>query len=145
MRTKGFAIAMGIGLIVMAIFVGGIVLKQRGSTPRLVGEIVNVRTLGVEPDASVAIVDLNVTNDSKLLFIVQQTGMSVLDSNSLPHEGRIVSASDTDRLFSLFPALGAKTAEVLVIRTASARGIPVRPRWRRASRFRRPSWTPARS
>jgi hypothetical protein len=122
MRSKGFLIALGIGLAVMAVFVGGILLKQRGSTPRLRGEISNVRTLGVEENASVAIVDFVCVNDSKLLFIVHLTGMTVTDAGGRVHEGRILSASDTKQLFDFFPALGARTADALVMKTRLGAG-----------------------
>ena len=117
MPSKGFVVALGIGLAVAAVLVSAILLKQRGSTPRLAGGITNVRTLGVEESASVAIVDFRFTNDSKLLFIVQQTGMTVLDSAGNVREGRILSASDTNQLFELFPALGPKAADTLIMKT----------------------------
>jgi hypothetical protein len=116
MVQKGFLTALGIGLGVAALLVAGILLKQRGSTARLAGAITNVRTLGVEENASVAFVDFRFTNDSKLLFIVQQTGMTVTDSIGNVREGRILSASDTNQLFDLFPALGTKTADPLIMK-----------------------------
>lgn len=116
MPSKGFLVAFGVGLTVAAVLVAGILLKQRGSTPRLAGGITNVRTLGVEENASVAIVDFRFTNDSRLLFIVQQTGMTVVDSTGTVREGRILSASDTNQLFDLFPALGPKAADTLIMK-----------------------------
>ena len=116
MPHKGFLTALGIGLAVVAVLVAGILLKQRGSTPRLAGAITNVRTLGVEENAAVAFVDFRFTNDSKMLFIVQQTGMTVSDSAGNVREGRILSASDTNHLFDLFPALGPKAAEPLIMK-----------------------------
>lgn len=110
------------GLSAVGVFVGLIVYKQRGSTPRLVGEISNVRTLGMDQSSSVAIVDFRFTNDSKLLFVVQSTGMSVLDAQGEPRQGRIISASDANSLFELFPALGAKTAETIVLKNRVAAG-----------------------
>jgi hypothetical protein len=116
MPHKSFLTAFGIGLAVAAVLVTGILLKQRGTTPRLAGAITSVRTLGVEENASVAFVDFRFTNDSKLLFIVQQTGMTVTDSIGNVREGRILSASDTKQLFDLFPALGPQTADPLIMK-----------------------------
>jgi hypothetical protein len=116
MPNKSFLTALGIGLAVVVVLVGGILLKQRGSTARLAGAITNVRTLGVEENAAVAFVDFRFTNDSKLLFIVQQTGMTVTDSIGNVREGRILSASDTNQLFDLFPALGPKAADPLIMK-----------------------------
>lgn len=114
--------AVAAGLAIVLVFVLGVVWKQRGSTPRLVGEITNVRTLGVEESASVAIVDFRFVNDSKLLFIVHGTGMTVTDSVGRVHEGRILSASHTNELFTLFPALGAKAADTLIMKTRLGAG-----------------------
>lgn len=116
MPNKSFLTALGIGLAVAAVLVTGILLKQRGTTPRLAGAITNVRTLGVEENAAVAFVDFRFTNDSKLLFIVQQTGMTVTDSIGNVREGRILSASDTNQLFDLFPALGPRAADPLIMK-----------------------------
>ena len=116
MPSKSFLAAMGIGLVVAALLVVAIVFQQQGSTPRLAGEITNVRTLGVEEAASVAIVDFRFVNDSKLRFIVQDTGMTVVDAAGDVRTGRILSASDTNQLFALFPALGPKAAEGLVMK-----------------------------
>ena len=116
MPGKGFLVAFGIGLAVAVALVSGILLKQRGSTPRLAGEITNVRTLGVEEAASVAIVDFRFANDSRLLFIVQQTGMTVVDATGNVREGRILSASDTNSLFELFPALGPRATDTLIMK-----------------------------
>lgn len=116
MPSKGFLAAMGIGLVVMALLVVAVVFQQQGSTPRLAGEITNVRTLGVEEAASVAIVDFRFVNDSKLRFVVQDTGMTMVDAAGDLRTGRILSASDTNQLFVLFPALGPKAAEGLVMK-----------------------------
>ena len=114
---KGFLISMAIGLAVVGIFVGLVVYKQRGSTPRLVGEIASVRTLEMDESSSVAIVDLRVTNDSRLLFIVRETAMRAVDAKGEARQGRIISASDAKRLFELFPALGSISSEMLIIKT----------------------------
>jgi hypothetical protein len=121
-RSKGFLIALGAGLGVVAFVVAGVVWKQRGSTPHLAGEITQVRTLGVEASASVAIVDFRVTNDSRLLFIVNETAMRVEDPIGNIREGRILSASDANALFELFPALGPRGADTLTIKTRIGAG-----------------------
>jgi hypothetical protein len=122
MLTKGFGIALVIGLAVVGLFVGGVLFKQRDTTPRLTGEITNVRTLGVEENASVAIADFRYTNDSKMLFIVQQTSMTVTDAAGQIREGRILSAADTNQLFQLFPALGPRAADTLIMKTRIGSG-----------------------
>jgi hypothetical protein len=122
MLTKGFGIALVIGLVVAGLIVAAILFQQRGATPRLAGEITQVRTLGVEESASVAIADFRYTNDSKMLFIVQQTGMTVTDAAGQIREGRILSAADSHQLFQLFPALGPRAADTLIMKTRIGSG-----------------------
>ncbi len=117
MPNKGQLAAVGIGILVMAIFVGLIVLKQRGSTPHLAGEITQIRTLGMDQAAAVAIVDFRFTNDSRYRFIVQSADLLVVDSKGETRKGAAVAASNTKELFELFPALGTITAESLVLKT----------------------------
>ena len=116
MPNKGFLIALGLGGAVVAVLIGLVVLKQQGSTPRLAGAITNVRTLGMDESSSVAIVDFRFVNESRLRFIVQSTGMTLVDSKGETREGQIIAAADTNELFKLFPAIGAKAGETLIIK-----------------------------
>ena len=117
MFNKSTLLSLAAGLVVAGVVVGLIVLKQQGATPRLAGQITNVRTLGMDQSSSVAIVDFRFTNDSKYRFVVGSTAMSVVDAQGQSHEGRILAAADIRQLFELFPALGLKTGEPLIIKT----------------------------
>jgi hypothetical protein len=125
MPNRSTLLALVLGLVVASLLVALIVYKQSGSTPRLEGEITGVRTLGMDRSSAVAIVDFRVTNTSRYTFIVQSTGMSVADAKGQPHQGQIVAASDADELFRLFPVLGAKSAETLIIKTKIPPGASV--------------------
>jgi len=120
MPNKSLLVKIGLGLAVAAALVGLILVKQRGATPRLAGEVTSVRTLGMDAASSVAIVDFRLTNPSRILFVVQSTGMSLVDASGQTRPGQMVAASDANYLFELFPALGARTAETLVIKTRIA-------------------------
>lgn len=117
MRIKAILVRLAIGLAVASAIVGVILLVQQGATPRLAGEITNVRTLGMDQSSSVAIVDFKFVNDSKHLFIVGTTDMSVIDPIGNARQGQILAASSIKDLFELFPALGEKTGEPLIIKT----------------------------
>jgi hypothetical protein len=125
MINKRTLVAMGAGLVVAAVLVAAIVFIQRGSTPRLVGEISRVRTLEMDPSSSVAIADFRFTNDSHYAFIIATIDLSVIDFKGETRPGQVISASDANRLFQLFPALGTKTAEPLIIKTKVAPGASV--------------------
>ena len=123
MFNKSILISMAVGLVVASVVVGVIVLKQQGASPRLAGQITNVRTLGMDQSSSVAIVDFRFTNDSKYRFVVGSTAMSVVDAQGQSHEGRILAASNIHQLFELFPALGLKAGEPLIIKTRIPQGV----------------------
>ena len=117
MVNKSTLVTLGLGLAVASVVVGLIVLKQRGSTPRLVGEISQVRTLGMDPSSSVAIADFHFTNSSRYTFIVQLSDMAVVDAKGETRQGQVISADHVNQLFELFPALGPKNGEPLIIKT----------------------------
>ena len=122
MPNKSALVSLGMGLVVAAVIVGLIVLKQQGSTPRLAGRITAVRTLGMDESSSVAIVDFRFTNDSRYRFVVGDCAMSVVDAKGETRQGQVISASHTAQLFELFPALGLKAGEPLIIKTKIAPG-----------------------
>ena len=118
--NKTTLISLALGLVVVSVFIGLVILKQRGSTPRVAGEITAVRTLGMDESSAVAIVDFRVTNTSRYPLIVGGTDMSVVDAKGETRQGQIISASDIHRLFELFPAIGIKMGEPLIIKTRIA-------------------------
>ena len=118
--NKTLLASMKLGLAAAAAIVGLIVLRQRGSTPDLVGEITAVRTLGMDASSSVAIVDFQFTNESRFPFIVRSCEMTVVGAKGEAQQGQIVAASDANQLFDLFPALGLKAGEPLIIKTKIA-------------------------
>ena len=118
--NKTLLASMALGLAGAAAIVGLIVLRQRGVTPDLVGEITAVRTLGMDASSSVAIVDLRFTNEGRFPFIVRTCEMSVVDAKGETQQGQVVAASDANQLFDLFPAVGLKAGEPLTIKTKIA-------------------------
>ncbi|MBI3667945.1 MAG: hypothetical protein HY236_17230 [Acidobacteria bacterium] len=118
--NKTLLASLGLGLAAAAGIVGLIVLKQRGATPDLVGQITAVRTLGMDASSSVAIVDFQFTNESRFPFIVKSCEMSVVDLKGETQTGQVAAAGDANQLFDLFPALGLRTGEPLIIKTRIA-------------------------
>ena len=108
MVNESTLVTLGLGLVVASIVVALIVVKQSGSTPRLAGEISQVRTLGMDPSSSVAIADFRFTNSSRYTFIVQSSDMAVVDAKGETKQGQVISADHVNQLFELFPALGPK-------------------------------------
>ncbi len=84
-----------------------------GATHRLEGEITDVRTLGMDKNSSVAIVNFKATNASNHVISVRHREIAVVDASGGLHEGRILSVFDIQQLFKYFPALGGMKDEPL--------------------------------
>ena len=78
----------GGGLLGALIVAGAIVLYNWGATPRLTGEITDVRTLGMDADSSVAIINFEATNSSNYELSINRREMAIIDSEGSLVEGR---------------------------------------------------------
>ena len=102
------------GLIGGLVVAGAIIAYNWGATPRLDGEITEVRTLGMDASSSVAIINFEASNASNYELSIAQREMAVVDANGNLLEGRILSVFDIQQLFKYFPALGGMKDEPLV-------------------------------
>ena len=59
MRSN-FPAAFGIGLVVIALAIGGIFFVQRGDRIDLPGKLIKVRTAPLDEESSIAVIDLKV-------------------------------------------------------------------------------------
>ena len=91
--------------------VGLIYLAGEGRMAVLDGEITQVRTLGVERTASVAIVDFRASNGSDVLFMAGDRRVVVIGEHGGRYDGAISGSFDLKQLFKYFPALGAMSHE----------------------------------
>jgi hypothetical protein len=120
--SRGFMVALGIGMIVAGAFVVLVLYQQKGARLVLAGEITNVRTLGMDEKSSVALVDFKLTNQSQFPFVVGSTAMSMVDGNGETRDGSMVSDGHTKDLFEAFPVLGKKIGGGLATREKMAPG-----------------------
>jgi hypothetical protein len=104
------------GLIGAAGLAGIGFLVSRGSAARLEGHITNIRTLGMDENSSVAIVDFEAMNPSQILMIVGDRDIVVTDEQGILRESSTISAADLKSLFQYFPALGSLDNEPLTTR-----------------------------
>ena len=118
MKFHQFAL---VGLGGASVIAGLIYLAGASRRATLDGEITRVRTLGVERNASVAIVDFRATNESDVLFMAGDREVAVIDEQGARYDGAISSSFDLKQLFRYFPALGAMSHEPYV------EGIKLRP------------------
>ena len=96
------------------------------ATPRLEGQITEVRTLGMDDSSSVAIVNFQASNSSTYELSINRREMGIVDQSGNPREGRVLSVFDVQQLFQYFPALGGMRDEPLVDNTHLAPGESVR-------------------
>jgi hypothetical protein len=114
------------GLVGALLLAGGLLFYNRDAVPRLDGKITQVRTLGMDQNSSVAIVNFDAVNGSDNLLILARRDLLVVDKSGIEHTGSTISVSDLKYLFQLYPALGGMGFEPLVDRVRVESGKPVR-------------------
>jgi hypothetical protein len=113
---KSFLVAFGIGLVIIALAVGGIFLMQRGSRIELPGKILKVRTAPLDDDSSIAVIDFRIANPSDIMFEVRTVTVEMEDNQGKSYLGQSVSEVDSKRLFEALPILGLKFNPTLLMR-----------------------------
>ena len=108
MKPHYFALTGLCGALLMT---GLIYFAGQSRMAVLDGEITEVRTLGVERTASVAIVDFRATNESDVLFQAGDRRVVVVGEHGGRYDGRLSSSFDLKQLFKYFPALGTMSHE----------------------------------
>ncbi|MEZ5360878.1 MAG: hypothetical protein R2748_00705 [Bryobacterales bacterium] len=96
--------------LVGAVAVGALYFTS-GPKPRLEGEITEVRTLTVEPEASVALVNFKAENITRNNFVANGRQLEIIDSAGQTHRGTTVNTVDLKDLFQYFPELGGMKDE----------------------------------
>jgi len=99
-----FVSAFVIGLIAVAVAVGGILYMQRGAHMGLTGPM-TIRTLATDKDTSLALVNLHITNPADYEFEVHNVTVT-LETNAGEFPTEIVSRTDAQRLFDTMPEAG---------------------------------------
>jgi len=114
--SKQFRMTFGIGLVVILIAVGAILYIQRGAHIELKGAVLKVRTLAMDENSSVAVVDFRFANPSNYPFVVRSVDISATGPNGQNYESMPVSEVDAKRLFQYYPILGQKFNDSLLPR-----------------------------
>jgi hypothetical protein len=109
-------VALVVGLVVVAIGVGGVFYMQRGAHVELKGAVLKVRTQVMDENSSVAVIDFRFVNPSNYPFVVKEVTVSIVDKDGKTLEGQPVSELDARRLFEYFPQLGQKYNPSLMMR-----------------------------
>lgn len=105
--------AFGVGIAVIALAVAGIFYIQRGAHLALPGKVLKVRTVPLDDNSSLAVIDFRVTNSSDYPFQVHSVTVVLEDAAGNGTEGQTASEMDVRRVFAGMPLLGKQYNEVL--------------------------------
>jgi hypothetical protein len=114
--NQTFLTGLGVGLVVVAIAVAWMFYMQRGAHIEPAGKILHVRTLALDENSSLAVVDFRVTNSADYAVVVREVDVTLEAANGASMGGATVSESDARRLFQYYPILGPKYNDSLIIR-----------------------------
>jgi hypothetical protein len=114
--NQRFLTGFGAGLVVIAIAVAWIFYIQRGAHIEPTGKILKVRTLSLDENSSVAVIDFRMVNSSDYGIVVREVAVTLEDTKGRTADGMVVSEMDAKRLFEYYPVLGQKYNDTLIIR-----------------------------
>src|ERR1035438_6073764 len=103
--SRTLLITFGIGLVVVAIAVWGIVRIGRGGHVELPGTILKVRTAPLDEQSAAAVIDFRVTNPSDYPFQVRGVTVVLESQSGAPIEGATASETDAQQLMAGVPLL----------------------------------------
>ena len=114
--SRTLLITFGIGIVVVAIAVWGIVRIERGGHVELTGTILKVRTAPLDEQSAAAVIDFRVTNPADYPFQVRGVTVVLENQSGAQTEGSTVSEVDARQLMAGVPLLGDKYNPSLMVR-----------------------------
>ena len=112
--SKNFLIAVGAGLVCVAILVAGIFYMQRGAHVTVSGKVLKVRTVPLSDSASLVVLDFRVTNPADYPFLTRKVTAIFEDAAGNRTEGLTASEIDAQHIFQGIPVLGEKYNPTLI-------------------------------
>jgi hypothetical protein len=111
--SKSFAIALGAAAAVVAVLIWVAFASTKGLHLAPKGAIGKVRTVKVDENATLAILDFNIVNDSDRDMLVHsiEANLTEADGSSVP--GNVVSPDDDEKAFRVYKILGEQYNPVL--------------------------------
>jgi len=113
---KELAVPFAIGLGIILVAIAGVLYMQRGAHIQLQGSILKVRTMALDENSSLAVVDFRFANPANYPFVVRSCTVIVEDPKGNQTEGTSVTELDARRLFDYYPVLGKKYNDSLVMK-----------------------------
>ncbi len=97
-----------IGLLLAGVGVALIMLMNRGQRVQVDGTILKIRTISVDDNASIAVIDFRMKNPSDVLFQVKQLTVVVTKADGTEEEGATMTEMDLDRVLDFYKATGPR-------------------------------------
>src|SRR3712207_3007821 len=104
MRSQSVLIS-SISLLIVAAAVTGILVSTRKNRVELHGEILKVRSHQMDPEHTIALVDLRVTNPSTQQFMVKEVEAFIIGPDGKSTPADIFAESDIKRVIAFYPML----------------------------------------
>ncbi len=104
--NQRFAIGFGVGLVVLALGTWWAVVDSRGNHLDPKGKIGKVRTLQVDDNATIVVIDFKVTNDADVPMTIRTIDTSMTVPENGPGDGNMLAASDLAKVFRSYPDIG---------------------------------------
>jgi hypothetical protein len=98
----------GIALLIVALGVSSILISTRKNRVELTGEILKVRTHQMDPEHTIALIDLRVNNPSTQQFVVRELEVFVEEPDGKSAPADLFAESDIRRVLDYYPMLGEK-------------------------------------
>jgi hypothetical protein len=114
--TKQFWTFLAIGLAAVGAGIGLLFVSTQGAHLDLKGEILKVRVMALNPQASLVIADFRVANPSNVRFVVRTVEMKLDPLSGEALDGQMFSKFDTENVFKYEKLLGPKYNDVLSIK-----------------------------
>ncbi len=104
--SKQFLIFFGVGVVVIAVSVWGILYSHRGAHLELQGKILKIRTGALSDNDSIAVLDFRAQNISDVPFVVRVVEVTAEKPDGGTVESVIISKMDLHQLFEFNRFLG---------------------------------------
>jgi hypothetical protein len=114
--TRTFLIAFGIGLVVVAIVIVGVLVTTKSVHLSVDGKVMKVRALSTDPQNTLLVVDFRAHNEAQIPFMSREAKITVTKADGSEVEGDTIAQSDMDRVFDYYKTLGPKFNPVLIQR-----------------------------
>jgi hypothetical protein len=114
---KRTLIAAAVAVLVVAGVITAVMIGTSKHHLVLKGDVMKVRTKGIDNENTIAILDFRLSNPSDVQFIVRDVVVTIDTADGKAMEGDTVAEVDAERLFQYYPVLGQKYNPTLMIRS----------------------------